>query len=131
MLRMTMREFQERFGQKPKARKYKNEPIEIDGHKFPSLHEANRYCELVLMQNAGKIFNLRVQVRYELIPTQYEDRFRKKGVIERSVTYIADFTYNNEDRELIVEDAKGYRTREYIIKRKLMLWVHKIRIKEV
>lgn len=132
MLRMTMREYQEKFGGKPKGKKFKNEPIVIDDHKFPSRREAGRYCELVTLQKAGEISNLRIQVKYQLIPAQYEDRFNKKNLLERPVNYIADFVYNDKRTgELVVEDSKGYRTREYIIKRKLMLKVHNIRIKEV
>lgn len=54
----------------------------------------------------------------------------KKKLIERGVYYIADFVYYR-DGEYIVEDTKGVRTKDYIIKRKLMLYVHGIKIKEV
>ncbi len=81
-----------------------------------------------MWQRAGAISNLREQVPYELIPAhRFED-----GTLERACKYIADFVYtDNETGETIVEDTKGVRTKEYIIKRKLMLFRHGIRIKEV
>ena len=98
----------------------------------------NRYGELVLMQRAGEISELRRQVEYELIPSQREPDTvgprggRKPGkVIERAVYYIADFVYKDKQGNTVVEDTKGVKTPDYTIKRKLMLWIHKIQIKEV
>lgn len=124
------------------ARKYGNKKYTVDGITFDSIREAHRYQELKLMQKAGIIQNLRLQVKFILIPTQREEstEFIKKGrnkgkpklgkVLENECSYIADFVYL-ENGILIVEDAKGMRTKDYIIKRKLMLKVHGIRIKEV
>ena len=92
-----------------------------DGITHDSIKEANRWCELKLLERAGKIRLLQRQVRFELIPKQ-------DG--ERPVFYIADFTYI-EDGKYVVEDVKGKRTKEYIIKRKLMRWIHGIKIKEI
>ena len=80
------------------------------------------------MQRSGLISNLREQVPFELIPNQ---RGPDGKVIERALIYKADFVYTDTDGSTIVEDTKGFRTKEYIIKRKLMLFVHGIRIKEV
>ena len=91
-----------------------------DGQVFASVKEYHRWGVLRLLERAGRITDLKRQVRYEVIPKQ-------QG--ERACDYVADFTYY-EDGKLVVEDAKGYRTDDYIIKRKLMLWVHGIRIKE-
>lgn len=113
-----------------------------DGLVFDSTKEARRWEQLLLLQKAGKITSLERQVKYEIIPAQYEtyERFSKKGVrikdgqrlVERKVEYVADFVYTDaETGESIVEDAKGIRTKDYIIKRKLMFAVHGIRIKEV
>lgn len=107
--------------------KYKNKKIEVDGKVFDSKKEADRYKELKLCEMAGVIKDLKTQVKYELIPPQ-KDKDGKS--LERSCTYIADFVYE-KDGETIVEDTKGFKTPEYIIKRKLMLKVHGIRIKEV
>lgn len=79
-----------------------------------------------LLERAGAITGLERQKRYELIPSQ---RLNGKTV-ERPVTYIADFVYTENGRT-VVEDVKGMKTKEYIIKRKLMLYLHGIRIKEV
>jgi len=80
------------------------------------------------MQRAGLISDLREQVKYVLIPSQ---RGPDGKVIERQVTYTADFVYQDKDGNQIVEDAKGFRTQQYILRRKLLLWVHGIRVVEV
>ena len=103
-----------------------------------SKKEHNRANQLKLWQRAGVISNLREQVPFELIPAQYalcgtDPKGKPVRVcVERPCKYIADFVYtDNETGATIVEDAKGVRTKEYIIKRKLMLCIHGIRIKEV
>lgn len=119
--------------------KYRNRKTYSDGMVFDSRREACRYHELYLLQKAGRIKNLQRQVQYTLVPDQREpDRIGKRGgvykgrIIERKITYIADFSYFDCDSgQIIVEDAKGYRTPEYRLKKKLMLWVHGIRVKEV
>ena len=101
--------------------KYGNRKLTApDGQKFDSVKEYHRYGCLRLLERAGAISNLRRQVKYELIPKQAG---------ERVCNYIADFTYM-EDGKLVVEDVKGVKTDAYKIKKKLMLWVHGIRIKE-
>jgi hypothetical protein len=79
------------------------------------------------MQRAGLISDLREQVPYLLIPAQRDDAGR---LIERQCSYVADFVYVDSDGRTVVEDTKGVRTKEYVIKRKLMLHVHGIRILE-
>ena len=123
-------------------RKYNNRKIIVDGITFDSKKEAGRYKELKILERAGIIQKLQRQVKYVLIPAQYEHTGEvytkgnnkgkpKKGrLIERECAYYADFVYN-QNGETIVEDTKGVRTTEYVIKRKLMLYVHDIRIKEV
>lgn len=107
--------------------KYNARKIIIDGLQFDSRKEANRYAELSLLEKAGKISGLKTQVKFELIPKQ-------DG--ERACNYIADFVYTDaETGKKIVEDVKGYRKGQayavFTIKRKLMLWVHGIKVKEV
>lgn len=125
-----------------KSKYYNVKTKTTDGLIFDSTREARRWEQLLLMQKAGQIKDIQRQVEYELIPAQYEsyERYSKKGkrlkdgvhLIEREVKYIADFVYTKvETGETIVEDAKGVRTKDYTIKRKLMLAVHGIRIKEV
>lgn len=119
-------------------RKYRSEKVKIDGIVFESKKEAQRYCELKVLQRAGKISNLELQKPFELIPTQREpSTMTKTGkeklgrVIEQSVKYVADFVYTDENGQTVVEDTKGFKTKDYIIKRKLMLHVYGIKIKEI
>lgn len=127
-------------------RKYNNKKIIVDGIKFDSKKEALRYKELKMLERAGIIHDLQRQVKYTLIPAQYEltgevytkgkDKGKpKKGrLIERECAYYADFVYMQNDNT-IVEDVKGYRDGQaynlFVIKRKLMLYVHGIIIKEL
>ena len=108
--------------------KYRNIKTTVDGITFDSAKEAHRWAELKLLERAGKIYNLQRQVPFVLIPKQVRDG----KVIERPVVYKADFVYT-ENGEDIVEDTKSEatKTKEYIIKRKLLLWQFGIRIKEV
>lgn len=93
-----------------------------------SQKEHNRANQLKLWQRAGVISDLREQVSYTLIPAHRFD----DGTLEHACRYVADFVYtDNETGETVVEDTKGIRTREYVIKRKLMLFIHGIRIKEI
>lgn len=122
-------------------RKYGNKKITVDGVTFDSKKEYLRWCELRLLERAGRITNLQRQVKYELIPAQYEEYERysdktgkrlKNGsrAVEKECSYIADFVYT-EDGQTVVEDTKGFRTEAYIIKRKMMLYFHGIRIHEI
>lgn len=96
---------------------------------YDSKKEYRRAKELELLQEKGIISGLEEQVRYQLVPSQKGEDGK---VIERAVCYVADFRYLRiHDNKLIVEDTKGVRTKDYIIKRKLMLHMHGIRIKEV
>ena len=104
------------MGSKYHARKIKAP----DGQVFDSVKEYHRWGCLRLLERAGAIQDLKRQVKFELIPRVGE---------ERPCNYIADFTYM-ENGNLVVEDVKGVRTEVYKIKKKLMLWVHGIRIKE-
>lgn len=125
--------------------KYNASKCFVDGIKFDSKHEAERYLELKLLERGGVISDLRLQVEFELIPAQYEpdtitltktgkEKIVKGKCIERKCSYLADFVYlDNETGKTIVEDAKSpiTRTPEYRIKKKLMLYRYGIRIKEV
>lgn len=105
--------------------KYHATPVEVNGIRFDSKREANRWAELRLLERAGKIEKLKRQVKYLLIPSQYRDG----KCIEREASYIADFVYV-KDGHLVVEDCKGFRTPEYKLKRKLMLERYDIRLVE-
>ena len=108
------------------ASKYGSRKVTRDGMTFDSQKEYRRFCELRLLERAGKVTDLQRQVKFELIPSQ---RIGGK-VVERACAYVADFVYM-ENGKKVVEDTKGFKTTDYIIKRKLMLWVHGIRIKEI
>lgn len=107
--------------------KYHNRKIVREGETYDSVKEFRRAKELELLEKGGVIKDLKRQVRFEIIPSQ---RGEDGKVVERAVTYVADFAYF-EDGKLVVEDTKGYRTKDYIIKRKLMLYMLGVRIKEV
>lgn len=109
--------------------KFHARKVIYNGQRFDSQKEAQRYAELRLMQRAGKIQGLETQVPYELVPAQ---RDASGKLAERAVIYKADFVYE-ENGDVVVEDVKSEATRtpEYIIKRKLMRWVHGIEIREV
>lgn len=110
------------------CRKYGNRKTVVDGITFDSKLEARRYSELKLLERAGEITDLQLQVKYTLIPSQ---KLNGK-VVERAVTYTADFVYVlKSSGETVVEDTKGMKTDKYILKRKMMLYFHGIRIKEV
>lgn len=107
--------------------KYRNRKIHTSEGIFDSVKEYRRWQELKLLERAGEIGNLHRQIPFGLIPPQ-----RVNGkLVERGVKYIADFTYFEKDGTFVVEDAKGMRTNVYRIKRKLMLQVHGIQIREV
>lgn len=123
--------------------KYNAKKIVVDGIKFDSKKEAERYSELKLLERCGAIKDLELQKKYILIPAHYEviPQCGKNGVvenkrkcIERSCTYKADFVYT-ENGETVVEDVKGYRGGSayeiFKIKRKLMFYIHGIKIKEI
>lgn len=102
--------------------KYGNYECVVEGERFDSIREALRWQELRMMEKAGEISGIERQVTYELIPKQ-------PG--ERAVKYIADFRYKDRNGLTVVEDAKGMKTKDYIIKRKLLLYMHGIKIVEV
>lgn len=99
-------------------RKYKNIKKVVNGIEFDSIKEANRYQELLLLQKACEIRNLKLQPEFIL-----QDSFRLKKQTHRAIKYIADFQYQNfTTSEIIVEDVKGMKTEVYRIKKKLLLY---------
>lgn len=103
--------------------KYGNRKTVIDGITFDSRKEANRYCELKLLEDAGKIKGLKRQVKFELIPPIKNH--------PRATYYIADFVYFDVQSNMqVVEDVKGMKTDIYKLKKKLMMWLNGIDILE-
>ena len=108
--------------------KYKAKKTEVDGIKFDSQKEANRYLDLLALQKVGLIQDLHRQVKFELQPS-----YKKKGKTIRAITYIADFVYYDTFKgEKIVEDTKGYRTEIYKLKKKIFEYKYpNLEIKEI
>ena len=95
--------------------KYKAVKMIIDGVTFDSGLEAARYGQLKLLADAGAIKNLQLQPKFRLM-----DSYKYDGKTIRAIDYIADFMYEEDDKR-IVEDVKGIRTKDYIIKSKLFI----------
>lgn len=111
-----------------KRNKFYNKKVVYDGILFDSKRERDRYTELKMLEKIGAISGLELQKSFTLIPSQYING----KVVERAVKYKADFCYTERDSsEYVVEDTKGVKTKDYIIKRKLMLSVYGIRIREI
>lgn len=96
---------------------------------YASRKECRRAAQLRQMQAAGLISDLREQVPFLLLPPQYGP---DGHLLERQCRYIADFVYlDNASGQTVVEDTKGVRTKEYVIKRKMMLFFHNVTITEI
>ena len=133
MLRMTPEDFDNLRGRikaatqarepihrpREKRRKYRNEITHFDGKRFDSKDETKRYIVLREMEKAGLILNLRTQVSFDLVPALEIEGRREKGV-----RYVADFVYFKDGKE-VIEDVKSAptKTREFVIKRKLMAYL--------
>ena len=122
-------------------RKYGNSKTVFKGVEYDSKRERDRHIFLLDAERRGIISDLKRQVTFHLLPAQYETVEKQlktktkevKVCVERAVDYIADFTYM-KDGNLVVEDCKISKTlmpKEYVLKRKMMLYFHGIRIKEV
>lgn len=123
-------------------RKYRNEKVEYNGMRFDSKKECLRYIQLEELLRKGEISDLQRQVEFELIPNQYVnvEKVLKSGkvkqeqkLVERKCCYVADFVYKDDKGNLIVEDTKSNATKTefYVLKRKLMLYIHGIQIQEI
>lgn len=127
--------------------KYNNSKVQTpDGEMFDSVKEYKRCLQLRTLQRAGKISELQRQVKFELIPAQYEiiERYGKTGrrlkderkMLEQATYYVADFVYKDKDGKTVVEDVKGWNTSKsaayslFVVKRKLMLYRYGIKILE-
>ena len=115
MVRWTEEQYLEYTGKKkPKKSKYRNKKVTVDGIKFDSQKEAEYYCKLKSLKQAGEIKDFGLQPRYELQPA-----FEKNGKKYRAITYIADFVIVNNDGTTEVVDVKGVETQVFKIKQKL------------
>lgn len=112
---------------KKRDSKYGNTKVVDNGVKFDSKAEHKRWQYLVMLAKAKEIRDLRMQVPFVLIPAQVAP----DGAKIRPTVYLADFTYLDADGKLVCEDVKGIATDVYALKRKLMLMVHKIWVREI
>ena len=127
------------YFRRSKKNKYNARSITYDDMQFDSQREVLRYKELSFLMSQDIISELQHQVKYLLIPAQREPGtygprggFKPGKLLENECSYVADFVYRiNETGEIVVEDTKGFKTKDYIIKRKLMLFVYGIKIKEI
>ena len=124
-MRISETQYRQFIGNYTKQNKYHNKKVEYDGIKFDSVKEKNRYIGLKQLERLGVIQNLQRQVKYELQPS-----FKLNGKTVRSITYIADFVYIQDGIE-IIEDTKGFRTKEYLLKKKLFEYKYQKEIKEI
>ena len=106
--------------------KYGNKKVTVDGIKFDSVHEARTYVQLKTLQRGNVISDLRLQVPFELQP-----KFELNGKTVRAIKYVADFVFVNEKGETEVWDAKGVKTKEYLLKKKMFEYKYGMEIKEV
>ena len=124
--------------------KFNAKKIVFNGITFDSKKECERYKELKLLEAKGVIKDLELQKKFILIPKQvleYEETLKsgkvktKTMTLEREVTYVADFYYKDKDDKEVIEDVKGCKFGAayniYVLKRKLMLYIHGIRIIEI
>lgn len=111
-----------------RGQKYGNTKVLDNGIKFDSKAEHKRYLYLRMLELAGEIKDLRMQVAFELIPAMA----KPSGGKERPTNYLADFVYHDgKSGAQVVEDVKGAVTPEFRLKRKLMLFRHGIEVKEI
>lgn len=108
-----------------KKSKYKNHKTIIDGIKFDSQKESNRYLLLKDKIKHNEISDLRLQVKFELQPS-----YVINGRTIRAISYIADFVYNEGGKE-IIEDTKGFRTEVYKLKKKMFEYKYGFEIREI
>ena len=119
-MKKSLKKSQTKYSKKTQKGKYRAIRTVVDGTTFASKKEAKRYGELKLLLKGGLISKLELQQRYEL---------KVNGI--KICTYVSDFDYLDVNGKQIVEDVKGVRTREYLLKKKLMFAIYGIEIQEV
>lgn len=106
------------YWRRRRGSKYNNKKVDIDGNTFDSLKEGSRYSELKLLEKVGEITDLILQPRFLLLQ-KFEHQYNGKV---QKMEYVADFMYyDTKEKRMIVEDVKGVRTKEYLLKKKLFL----------
>lgn len=137
------RRIRNRNGEDKKTPKYKNKIVFIDGIKFVSKKEGDRYLFLKKCEEEGLISNLELQPKFELIPSVTEeyvvhlktkDKFKTR-VLQLAINYVGDFKYLKNGEE-VVEDVKASPKRAsldkvFLLKEKLFFWKFGFSIKRV
>ena len=124
-----------------KGQKYNNTKVIINGIKFDSKKEGERYLVLCEHERSGEISDLRLQVKFELIPAikeKYIEHLKtkdrsKERTLQLPITYTCDFQYI-KDGLVVVEDVKASPKmipQEFVLKEKLLFWKYRIKIKRV
>lgn len=117
MTRLTAQEASKLGIELPKRNKYNARKTTIDGFEFASRKEADYYCELKLRHNAGDIKGFSLQPEFVLLEA-FTDNTGKK---QRAIKYTADFKVIHNDYSVEIVETKGYKTRDYILRKKLFL----------
>lgn len=100
---------------KNRMSKFNAKKTVVNGIRFDSKREALRYTHLLLKQRAGEISDLELQPVFVL-----QDKFTYNNVVYRAINYVADFMYKASGC-IYVEDVKGFKTPEYLLKREIFL----------
>lgn len=101
--------------------KYHNKKVTVDNYVFDSIAESKRYKELCLLEKANKIKSLELQPKFEL-----QEAFTKNGKRYKAITYTADFMYLDVEKNcIVVEDVKGFETKEFKLKQKMFEYKYK------
>lgn len=118
---LTRAEGKALLAKKAKRSKYGNQPCTLDGHRFDSKAERDHYAVLKQLEMAGEIFDIELQRKFPLSIGGF-----------LICTYISDFCYiSRKDAKFHVVDCKGFRTKEFIIKAKMMKAILHIDVEEV
>lgn len=97
----------------------------VDNITFASKMEMNRYLQLKILLKAGKIKDLQMQPKFELIPA-----FERNGKHFLPINYVGDFAYHDcETKKRVVEEVKGFETAEWKIKQKLFHYKHNMELR--
>ena len=101
--------------------KYHNKKVTVDNYVFDSIAESKRYKELCLLEKVNKIKSLELQPKFEL-----QEAFTKNGKRYKAITYTADFMYLDVEKNcIVVEDVKGFETKEFKLKQKMFEYKYK------
>ncbi len=124
-----------------KGERYNHTKVEVDGLKFDSKKEYQRYLVLKEAEDRGAISDLRTQVKFELIPAVVEEYIEhlktkdkiKTRTLQLAITWTADFVYQKDGEEVVedVKPSKALLSDRFVIKEKLFFWKYRKKIRLV